>query len=105
MEIQLDRQSPAYFLHHLTKHKRLYNLGENTIVVLGRRGPTGKSWITQRLTEQGYKAIEISESVSAHVEYQDNLNHLIVNPYSGIVTLILNRLLKDPEKQEEAIGV
>lgn len=34
---------------------------EYTVIILGRPGPTGKTWLATKLLEQGYRAIDISE--------------------------------------------
>lgn len=61
-----------------------------TFIVLGRPGPTGKTWLTNGLKEYGFTAFEVSEAVGCFVEYLDNKNHIIENHISKSITIILN---------------
>ena len=67
---------------------------EYTFIVLGRPGPTGKTWLTTGLQIEGFNAFEISEAVGCFVEYLDNKNHIIENHISKSITIILNQRLK-----------
>lgn len=95
------RQKPAFILNEIIKNKTLYEPDKFTAVVMGRVGPTGKSWIRQKLTENGYKAVEITGSIYDHVEYNDNKNRLIVDPVEGTITIILNRLIYSHDNLKE----
>lgn len=66
-----------------------------TYIVLGKPGPTGKSWVTAALKEAGLNAIEISEYVAGHITYDDCTNHLIEDADKNIITIILNRPLEE----------
>lgn len=63
-----------------------------TYIILGRPGPTGKTWLQKKLTEFGYTAIEISEGIalSNAIEYKDDRSHIIDLP-SGTTVIILNQ--------------
>ena len=94
-----------YFINHITKlndritpdHivKRILHSDPDhsrTYIILGRPGPTGKTWTQRKLTELGYTAIEISEEIalSQAIEYEDYCNHIIETP-SGTTVIILNQ--------------
>lgn len=85
--------SPRDILHYITKEYRSQDVAKKCkYVILGKNGSTGKTWLKNRLTELGYDAIEISEEVCLHVDYRDNYNHVIEDPYSNShMTIILNR--------------
>ena len=99
-EIRMD-----YFINHITKLNDCITTGHivqailysdpnhsKTYIILGRPGPTGKTWLQRKLTELGYAAIEISEEIalSQAVEYTDYRNHIIETP-SGATVIILNQ--------------
>jgi predicted transcriptional regulator with HTH domain len=69
---------------------------EKTYIILGAPGPTGKTWLTDRLTEDGYRAFEISEDIGELVLYRDDKNHYISDYFSKVVTIVLNRSLERP---------
>ena len=63
---------------------------EFTYVILGGRGPTGKSWLWRFLTMNGFRACKISEDVGGLIKYEDNKNHYIVDELNKVVTIVLN---------------
>lgn len=64
-----------------------------TFIVLGRPGPTGKTWMTTGLLEYGFNAIELSEDIFDLVDYMDDKNHVIENHVNKTITIILNKRL------------
>lgn len=66
-----------------------------TYIVLGKPGPTGKSWLTAALKDAGLNAIEISEYVASYITYDDYSNHIIEDVDKKIITIILNRPLEE----------
>lgn len=64
-----------------------------TFVVLGRPGPTGKTWLCTGLREYGFKAVEISEDLGCLVDYRDNKNYIIENHIDRTVVIVLNERL------------
>lgn len=66
-----------------------------TYIILGRSGPTGKSWLRYRLIEAGYNAVELSEDIIWLVEYTDDKNHFIVNHMQKMVLIVLNRSIRE----------
>ena len=69
---------------------------DKTYIILGAPGPTGKTWLKDRLTEAGYRAFEISEDIFDLVIYRNDKNHYISDYFSKVVTIVLNRPLKEP---------
>ena len=57
------------------------------VVILGRTGPTGKTTLCNKLDEEGYKVIEISESMAGLIQYNDGKNHYIENDYYNVIVL------------------
>lgn len=64
-----------------------------TFFILGKTGPTGKSWLTKELNSLGYSAFELSEDVFEFVKYNDDENHCVVNKFNKQVIIILNKPL------------
>lgn len=76
-----------------------------TIIILGKAGPTGKTWLTNKLNEKGWKAIEIGDLFLSHsivqngvlirnpwfISYNDNNDHVIVEDDRKVVVMILNQ--------------
>lgn len=91
-------KSAKEVLSYATQRKAL---GENpTYVICGQGGPTGKTWLWNKLRESGYNAVEISECISWFVDYndEDKTNHLLEggHPFvsgSQYVLIILNKPL------------
>jgi hypothetical protein len=65
-----------------------------TFIVLGRGGPTGKTWLCTGLKEHGFTAFELTESIMTLVEYGDNKNHVIKNDVNKTITIVLNESFK-----------
>ena len=95
----------SYFINHITKSndgiatdrilKHILHSDPTqirTYIILGRPGPTGKTWVQKKLTDLGYIAIEISEgtALSDSIEYKDDRNHVVDLP-TGITVVILNQ--------------
>lgn len=96
-----------YFIDHITKLNDSITTGHivqtilysdpdhsKTYIILGRPGPTGKTWLQKKLEDLGYNAIEISEAMalSDAIEYKDNNNHVVELP-SGTTVVILNKYI------------
>lgn len=44
-------------------------LKDYTFIITGKIGPTGKTWLTKKLRESGYNAIEITDQLYTLVDY------------------------------------
>lgn len=64
-------------------------------IILGRGGPTGKTHLCNKLCENGYNAIEITEDVYDLVDYNDNKNHYRIDYMKRMVVIILNKKLPE----------
>ena len=64
-----------------------------TFFILGKTGPTGKSWLTKELNSLGYSAFELSEDMWKFVKYNDDENHCVINKFNKQVIIILNEPL------------
>ena len=64
-----------------------------TFFILGKTGPTGKSWLTKELNSRGYSAFELSEDMWKFVKYNDDENHCAINKFNKQVIIILNEPL------------
>lgn len=85
--------SPSRILYEILKEPRIYNR-DYTYVILGKSGPTGKTWMWDKLRSRGLRAIEISEHIYDLVEYSDSDNHCLIDEHTQVVTIVLNRWLR-----------
>ena len=89
--------SPSAILRYFTTDTFFEVLSEDTpwaFVILGRPGPTGKTWLCRELQGRGFTAIELSESISLLVDYRDNGNHVVMNDVNKTIVIVLNHSLK-----------
>lgn len=82
------KQTPDKILNDILRN--LTNPGEYTYIIMGKPGPTGKTWLCDQLKRYGYNACEITESVCWLIEYNDNGNHYLVKKQNHVVVIILN---------------
>ena len=64
-----------------------------TFFILGKTGPTGKSWLIKELNSRGYSTFELSEDIWKFVKYNDDENHCVINKFNKQVIIILNEPL------------
>lgn len=68
------------------------SLGRNfTYVILGRKGPTGKSCLTEALRNDGHTAVEISPLVNPFIDYGVLANCNFVIEYGDTVAIFLGK--------------
>jgi hypothetical protein len=60
-------------------------------IITGRPGPTGKTFLYNKLKENGYNAIEISEDIVGLVDYRDRENHYFIDYTKKKLVIVLNR--------------
>ena len=65
-----------------------------TYIILGRTGPTGKTYLCNLLRENGHNAVEISEDVYPLLDYHGIDNHYFVYKDNKCAVIILNKPLK-----------
>lgn len=85
------RATPYDILRHFTSNDKFIN-SDYLFLVLGKPGPTGKTWLTQKLKEHGYQVAELSEELAPFLN-ADKYNHVIVDELEKQVVIILNRSL------------
>ena len=90
-EIKKRTNSPSRILESIKSYDENR---EYLCVIMGRVGPTGKTWLCNRLKEEGYNAVELTEDIYALVNYTDNANHVAINSGSKTITVILNESYK-----------
>ena len=91
-DIDLASNTPGRILIHITHE--IENAKEYTYLIMGRFGPTGKTWLWDALTRQGYNAVEITEDVCEYVIYRHaSKNTYYVNPRKKLVIITLNKLI------------
>lgn len=66
---------------------------EYTYIILGRSGPTGKTWLCNELKVHGLNAVEISEDIFDLVHYKDDENHCTIDDFRKCVVIVLNQFL------------
>ena len=64
-----------------------------TYMIFGQGGPTGKSYLCNKLRENGYNAIEIAEDLNPLIDYRDKKNHYFIYEQNKCVVVILNKPL------------
>lgn len=74
--------------------KPLPGMPAPTIIIAGRPGPTGKTWLREELRAMGYNAIEISDAIAWFVEYGDEKNHVAFDGLDNIYVVVLNKRLE-----------
>lgn len=68
-------------------------------VILGKPGPTGKTWMCEQLKKKGCDAIEISEALACYISYEhDNFNTIYNDLVNNTIVIILNITLPQYRK-------
>lgn len=94
-------------MRHITNRtpEEIYNFicnddpgGNNNYIILGKSGPTGKTWLWNNLHMAGYTVTELPEMLSlcgVTCNYSDGQNHYISNNCTGWVIIVLNNILPE----------
>lgn len=64
-----------------------------TFIITGKNGSTGKTYLTNLLKKKGFSVIEITEDLLGIVSYVDDKNHIVLNRFEDVTTVILNEPL------------
>lgn len=66
-----------------------------TIIILGKSGPTGKTYLTNKCITNGYHAVDITEKLLGnHVRISgDDENHYNIDEINRLITVVLNKPL------------
>ena len=63
------------------------------IIITGRVGPTGKTWLCKELRDKGYRAMEMSPLFHSLNLKDDGVNHVIIDDCTDQVIVVLNEIL------------
>ena len=78
--------------HILQEKDRGRDPKEYTYVIFGMTGRTGKTWLADRLRENGFRVLELAEKVNHQVVYRmSDHNSLSVYNEEKLVVITLNR--------------
>lgn len=84
------KATPYDILRYFTETNHKDFTSEYLYLILGKPGPTGKTWLTQKLKERGCQAAELSEELAPFLN-ADRFNHVVVDDLEKQVVIILNR--------------
>lgn len=62
-------------------------------VILGKPGPSGKTWLCNQLRGLGYTVYELTHGVHNFIDFTDEKNHYVVDHIEKQVIIILNESL------------
>lgn len=100
---EFDYNAPEEFLRMILKRKDLYK--GFTFVITGKGGPTGKTWLTEKLRHNGFNAVEVTEAMLGYVDYNDDANHHAFNCAEKWVLIVLNTPLNLSKKSSKKMTV
>ena len=63
-----------------------------TYIILGKNGPTGKTWLWNQLRKNGLNAIEVTEYLLGiiNIDRDNKRNYFITDDYYNTVIIVLN---------------
>ena len=64
-----------------------------TIIITGRVGPTGKTWLCNELTKLNYRAVENTQLTMSMMLKDDGHNHVFLDDKIKQVVIVLNEIL------------
>jgi hypothetical protein len=90
--------APSHILRYFLENdlfKKEHEKEPYTFIILGRCGPTGKTWLWRGLKSFGFNAFEPAEAICQcmNYDYCDNYNHVIKNEIDRSIIVILNQSL------------
>lgn len=83
--------TPNEILEQILKERETNSISE--YIILGKSGPTGKTWLWDQLRKNGLNATELSEQLIRLVTYGDDDNHYIGPILGNKALIVLNRPL------------
>ena len=89
----------AYFIDEQSYFKVQHEKRPYTFIVMGEQGPTGKSWLCDKLRKHGFNVFELTESTFDLdlIRYQDKDNHVIGDEFGRSIVIVLNNPLRKGE--------
>lgn len=89
------RSKPSISVGEILQHIRFRDRErEYTYLIDGRIGPTGKTWLCDKLNELGYKAHEVGDEMWAMYIHRDHNNSYQYLP-GNVAIIILNEYLPE----------
>lgn len=88
----IANMNPIDILKYIIRHNKV-NRVTYSIIITGRVGPTGKTWLCNELVKLDYRAVESTEFTMAQLLKDDGINHVIVDEEAKHVTVVLNEIL------------
>lgn len=89
---RLNNANTLDILKYIIRHDKVKR-DTFTILITGRIGPTGKSWLCNELCKIGYKAMEMSPFFHSLQMRDDGVNHVVVDDSTNQVIVVLNEIL------------
>lgn len=77
------------------------SLSKCAFIILGRPGPTGKTWLCEHLRALCLRAYDLSESVCYQVNYIGDRNYYVTDLSKHQITIILNMPIDRQKKLVE----
>ena len=90
-----DEITTSRIFHIITENPYVFD--SYVFVILGRSGPTGKTWLYHKLCDLDYNVTEISQDIYNLVSYNDDSNHISVSKFNKTIIIILNKPIKEPK--------
>ena len=102
--------TPSEIAHYLIDNRgnSIADRSDYTIVILGRPGPTGKTWLCNILTQHGFNAVEISAELTHIIGWgaaidpsviDVNRNYCLVDLEDKHIVVVLNKELVRTEEE------
>lgn len=88
----MNRLNTLDILKYIIRHDKVKR-DTFTILITGRAGPTGKTWLCTELCKYGYKAMEMSPRFRSLQLKDDGVNYVIVDDSVDQVIVVLNEIL------------
>lgn len=89
---RLNNANTLDILKFIIRHNKIKR-DAFTIMITGRIGPTGKTWLCTELCKYGYKAMEMSPLFHSLQMKDDGVNHVVVDDSVDQVIVVLNEIL------------
>lgn len=89
---RLNNANTLDILKFIIRHDKIQR-DTYTVMITGRIGPTGKTWLCNELCKIGYKAVEMSPLFHSLQMKDDGVNHVVVDDAMDQVIVVLNEIL------------
>lgn len=86
-----ENWTPRAIRDTIINSTNLFDPKEYTYVIMGRCGPTGKTWLCNELRTNGLNVIEITDQTYDIVDYHDERNYFRRDVMNKQCVIILNK--------------